>query len=189
MTRNKQPRFKRLRLGKPWCEAIELADGRRLVLRPMRSSDGPTLRRSFQRLTPEEVRLRFMHPIKELTPDYANRLARIDRSREFALVLVENRHPDEALIGAVARAAVDPDGKNAEFALIVGREISRQGLGRYLLRKVVEWARKKRLKTLYGRVMYSNYPMLNLAASLDFRIEESDDDDEDVVVVRRRVNR
>jgi RimJ/RimL family protein N-acetyltransferase len=180
-----------LRLGQPWCEAIELEDGRRLILRPMRSTDAPTLRRSFRKLTPDEVRMRFMHPIKELTPDYADRLARIDRDREFALVLVENRHPDEALIGAVARAAIDPDGSHAEFALIVGREIGRQGLGRFLLGKVIEWARKKRLKTLYGRVLNSNIAMLKLAESLDFHIDESDgdEDDDEVLVVRRRLTR
>ncbi|MEE4331519.1 MAG: GNAT family N-acetyltransferase [Wenzhouxiangella sp.] len=178
----------RLRLGRPWCEAIELRDSRQLILRPMRSSDGPTLRRSFRKLTAEEIRMRFMHPIKELTPDYAERLARIDRQREFALVLVENRHPDEALIGAVARAAIDSSGRHAEFALIVGREIGRQGLGRFLLGKVIEWARKKGLESLYGRVLNSNQPMLKLAQSLDFRIENGDSNEDDgVLYVRRRL--
>lgn len=190
MTAADGPGFTRLRLGKPWCEAIELADGRQLILRPMRSTDGPTLRRSFRKLTPEEVRLRFMHPIKELTPAYARKLAHIDRQREFALVLVENRHPVEALIGAVVRAAIDQDGRHAEFALIVGREIGRQGLGRYLLGKVIEWARKKRLETIYGRVLNSNFAMLKLAESLNFGLEESDDEDDgEVIIVRRRLTR
>lgn len=127
-----------------------------------------------------------MHPIKELTPVYADRLARIDRQREFALVLVENRHPDEALIGAVARAAIDRSDRHAEFALIVGHEIGRQGLGRFLLGKVVEWARKKGLESLYGRVLSSNRPMLKLAESLNFRIEDGGrNEDEGILYVRR----
>ncbi len=180
--------FKRLYLGKPWCEAIELDDGRQLIARPMRSSDGPTLKRSFAKLTPEEIRLRFMHPLKELTPAYANKLARIDRQREFALVLVENKPPEQALIGAVARAAIDQDPKRAEFAIIVGAEIARSGLGSYLLKRVIEWSRKKRLSELYGRVLRDNHAMLGLAHRLGFKRRLSADED-DIVEVFLPLNR
>jgi RimJ/RimL family protein N-acetyltransferase len=179
-------RFKRYRLGRPWCEAIELANGRRLILRPMQATDAPLLRRSFARLTPEEVRLRFMHPIKELSPTFANRLASIDRDQEFALVLVEALHPDEALIGAVIRAAIDPGGEQAEFAIIVGHEIAQSGLGTYLLGKAVEWARKKRLKSIYGLVLPDNTAMLALARKLGFKSRPYEGE-EDLIEVRKRL--
>lgn len=182
--------FSRFYLGKPWCEAIQLDDGRRLIARPMRSSDGPTLRRSFRKLTAEEIRMRFMHPIKELTPSYAERLARIDRNREFALVLVENLPPEEALIGGVVRAAIDDNQQRAEFAIIVGREIAGQGLGQYLMRRVIEWSRKKRLKELYGRVLIDNHAMLKLARSLGFKQRFGNpEEDSDVVEVYLPLNR
>lgn len=161
--------FQRIRLGRPWCEAIELADGRQFILRPMQITDAERLQRSFAKLTPEEVYLRFMHPLKALSPAFASRLASIDRQHEFALVLVENQHPEVALIGAVIRAAIDDSGSNAEFAIIVGQEISGHGLGRYLLGKAVEWARKKRLDSIYGLVLPENQRMLGLARSLGFR--------------------
>ncbi len=175
-------KFKRIYLGKPWCEAIELDDGQQLIARPMRSNDGPTLRRSFARLTPEEVRMRFMHPLKELTPAYAKKLASIDRKREFALVLVENKPPELALIGAVARAAIESDADRAEFAIIVGAEIARFGLGSYLLKRVIEWARKKRLSELYGRVLFDNKAMLALAHRLGFKRRLSEEEEEIVEV-------
>ncbi len=181
-TRRRRQPFTRLYLGKPWCEAIELDSGRRLIARPMRSSDGPTLRRSFAKLTAEEIRMRFMHPIKELTPDYADKLARIDPDREFALVLVENLPPEKALIGAVARAAIEKNTRRAEFAIIVGSEIAGFGLGRYLLSRVIEWARKKRLEELYGRVLNNNHPMLGLAQRLGFKRRLSAEEDEVVEV-------
>lgn len=181
-----QRRFRTLHLGKTWCEAIELKDGRRFILRPMQITDAATLRRSFARLSPEEVRLRFMHPIKELTPRFAHRLASIDREKEFALVLVEALHPDEALIGAVIRAAIDPDGRQAEFAIIVGQEIGQLGLGRYLLGKAVEWARKKRLKSIYGLVLPDNDAMLALAGRLGFTARPYAGE-EDLIEVRKRL--
>ncbi|QOC23860.1 GNAT family N-acetyltransferase [Wenzhouxiangella sp. AB-CW3] len=176
--------FTRLPLGRPWCEAIELPDGRRFILRPMQPSDAPMLRRSFLRLTPDEVRMRFMHPIKELTPQYASRLASIDHEHEFALVLVEARSPEEALIGAVVRVAMDADGRQAEFAIIVGGELKRQRLGRYLLTRAIEWARKKGIKVLYGLVLEDNEPMLSLARSLGFSRHRSHDNS-GVVEVRK----
>ncbi len=182
MTASARP--KRLRLGRAWCEAIELADGRRLILRPMQASDAETLRTSFARLTPEEIRMRFQHPLKELTPGYAKRLATLDPRREFALVLVEAKPPEQALIGAVARASIDRDGREAEFAIIVGAEIAGQGLGSLLLGKLLEWARKKGLSALYGLVLRNNRPMRELAAKLGFS-EREFEDDEDLIVVRR----
>ncbi|TVQ38689.1 MAG: N-acetyltransferase [Wenzhouxiangella sp.] len=181
-------RFNRIYLGRPWCEAIVLDDGRRLIARPMRSTDGPTLRRSFDRLTPDEIRMRFMHPIKELTPAYADKLARIDRTQEFALVLVENLPPEQALIGAVVRAAIETDTRRAEFAIIVGSEIAGFGLGRYLMGRVIEWSRKKRLHEIYGRVLSNNQPMLTLAQRLGFKRRLSEEDD-DVVEVFLPLNR
>jgi RimJ/RimL family protein N-acetyltransferase len=179
----RSPKFTRLKLGKPWCEAIELNDGRQYLLRPMQAEDAPVLRQSFARLTPEEIRMRFMHPIKELTPAYSQKLTRIDSQREIALVVVENKHPDEALIGAVARAAIDDDGREAEFAIIVGQEISQHGLGQHLLKRLIEWARKKRLDAIYGFVLRDNHKMLGLARRLGFQFDYSQDED-DITLVR-----
>ncbi len=130
--------------------------------------------------------MRFMHPIKELTENYSRRLATVDPEREFALVLVENLPPAEALIGAVVRAAIDRTEREAEFAIIVGRELSRNGLGKHLMKKVIEWARKKRLDAIYGLVLHDNTAMLKLADSLGFERYYNDDDNE-VTLVRLRL--
>jgi RimJ/RimL family protein N-acetyltransferase len=165
------PRFHRIPLGEPWCEALELNDGRRLIVRPIQPSDADRLRRSFGELTPEEIRFRFLRPIRELTPKRARELARIDRDREFALVLVEALPPERARIGGVGRAVIESGGSQAEFALIVGREIGGFGLGSYLLRRLIEWCRKKGVALLYGHVMTENDRMLNLARRLGFRVD------------------
>ncbi|MDT8449049.1 MAG: GNAT family N-acetyltransferase [Wenzhouxiangellaceae bacterium] len=166
----RRARFTRIRLGRPWCEALELDNGRLLVMRRIEPRDAPVLRRSFGYLTPEEIRFRFLHPINELTPDYARSLSHIDRNRAFALVIVEALPPEQALIGAVARATIDDTGARAEFAIVVGREISGFGLGTLLMRRLIEWCRKKRLDTIYGVVMIENERMLALARSLGFRV-------------------
>ena len=172
----KQQRFKALDLGRPWCKAIELRDGQRFLLRPIQPRDADTLRRSFKLLSPHDVRMRFMHPLKELSPEYARQLTEIDPEWGFALVLVEAKPPDEALIGAVARTAVDDDGREAEFAIIVGPDLRGQGLGKYLMQNLIKWSRERKLRAIYGFILTENRPMLKLAESLGFRIGPSDDD-------------
>lgn len=162
-------RFERIPLGKPWCEAIRLQDGRQLIARPILPGDAETLRRSFGDLTPEEIRFRFLHPITELTPAHARELTEVDSARAFALVLVEALPPEAARIGAVARAVIDKGGQDTEFAIIVGREIGGFGLGAYLLGRIAEWSRKKGMRSLYGDVMVENQRMLRLARRLGFR--------------------
>lgn len=162
-------RFERLPLGRPWCEALRLLDGRRLIARPILPGDADTLRRSFGDLTPEEIRFRFLHPITELTPERARELTDIDRARAFALVIVEALPPERARIGAVARAIIDDGRRDAEFAIIVGREIGGFGLGAYLLQRIAEWSRKKGMRTLYGDVMVENQRMLRLARRMGFQ--------------------
>jgi RimJ/RimL family protein N-acetyltransferase len=179
------PRFHRIPLGEPWCEALELNNGRRLIVRPIQPSDAERLRRSFGELTPEEIRFRFLRPIRELTPKRARELARIDRDREFALVLVEALPPERARIGGVGRAVIESGGSQAEFALIVGREIGGFGLGSYLLRRLIEWCRKKGVALLYGNVMTENDRMLNLARRLGFRVDPAWRDGQVLRIERR----
>ncbi|PKL94843.1 MAG: N-acetyltransferase [Gammaproteobacteria bacterium HGW-Gammaproteobacteria-8] len=161
--------FRRLPLGRPWCEALLLENGRKLLLRPIQPGDAAALRRSFGHLTAEEIRFRFLHPLTELTPEHARTLSTVDRQHGFALVLVEALPPRLALIGGVARAVIDAHG-SAEFAIIVGREISGFGLGRHLLVRLIEWCRKKGLASIYGDVMIENQRMLQLARSLGFEL-------------------
>lgn len=158
----------------PWHEYKRLLDGRELLIRPIRPEDAEPLRAGFSLLRPDEVRQRFLYAIKELTPDTAARLTRPDPEREFALVAAEPLPPGEALIGAVARIAIAPGTRDAEFAILVSHFISGMGLGRLLMLRLVRWARRKQLKRLYGEVLEHNTAMLSLAHSLGFRRETAD---------------
>ncbi|MCK7594734.1 GNAT family N-acetyltransferase [Lysobacter sp. CAU 1642] len=152
-----------------WREQLVLEDGRELILRPIEAEDGAALQRGFSLLDPEEVRMRFLHPMKELSPAMAMRLANPDPKKEFALVAAEALPPGEALVGAVARVAIDQTDEAGEFALIVSRFVGRQGLGRLLMKQLIRWCRLKRLARIYGDVLDENTAMLGLARSLGFR--------------------
>lgn len=163
--------IRRTKLPGRWWWRLELDDHRVLTMRPIDLADAEPMRQSFGLLSPEEVRMRFLHPVKELTPDVARRLATIDPATEFALVLAEPLPPGEALVGAVARVAIDPNARRAEFAILVSRFLAGKGLGRLMMKQLIRWARLKRVETLYGDVLDENRAMLRLADSLGFSRE------------------
>ncbi|WP_425463031.1 hypothetical protein [Luteimonas granuli] len=49
------------------------------------------------------------------------------------------------------------------------------GLGRHLLRRVVRWARGKRLAAVHGDVPEGNGPLMDLALSMGFGVVEGAD--------------
>jgi GNAT superfamily N-acetyltransferase len=151
-----------------WCERVWLEDGRELWVRPIQPADAAPIRAAFPLLRPEEIRNRYMHALKELSEEYAHRLTHPEPGREFVLVASEPLPPGDALVGAVARLSVDADGR-AEFAILVSHFLAGQGLGRHLLRRVIEWGKRKRLVEIYGDVLDDNLPMLELAHELGFR--------------------
>jgi acetyltransferase len=90
-------------------EEVLLPDGRRLLLRPIRPEDEPSLRRAFDKLTPEEVRLRFFAPMSTLDHAAAARLTQIDYEREMALVLTDPGCAGLTEIYGVVRLIADAD--------------------------------------------------------------------------------
>ncbi len=155
----------------PWHDEVRLANGRELLIRPIRPDDAVPIRAGFSLLQPDRIRHAFLQEMRELTPEMAERLTRPDPRNTFVLVAAENLPPGEALVGAVARVATQPGSRDAEFAILVAQYIAGMGIGRQLMLRLVRWAKGKKLLRLYGRVPEENEPMLALAESLGFQRE------------------
>src|SRR5690606_22350751 len=82
-------RVQRRRMPQPWTEELLLDDRRQVVVRPIDPADAEPLRYGFSLLSQEEVRMRFLHPMSELTPALARQLTHLDGRRDFALVVAE----------------------------------------------------------------------------------------------------
>ncbi len=159
----------REKLPGAWRERLRLGNGRELVLRPIQPEDAGPIEGAFKLLNEEEVRLRYMHLLKELSPEYLHRLTHPPRGREFVLVAAEPLPPGEALVGAVARMAIDEDQRHGEFAILVSRYLAGHGLGRLMMRRLISHARRRRLSGIHGDVLEDNTAMLGLAESLGFQ--------------------
>ena len=141
-----------------------------LLLRPIRPEDGAEHLRFFAALDPIDVRFRvFMH-MRELQPSQLARLTQIDYDREMAFIAVRKRADgsDETL--GVVRAIADPDNINAEFAIIVRSDLKGQGLGQLLMKKLIDYFRKRGTVSLVGEALSDNKGMLEMVRNLGFSI-------------------
>ena len=149
-------------------ENINLADGRKLLLRPILPEDEPSLQAHFAKLTPEEVRLRFFVPISTLSHVRAARFTQIDYDREMALILTEPGIPGKTEIFGVVRIYADPDNERAEYAIIVSHDMTGKGLGVLLMQRIIEYARSRGIGEIYGDVLSDNKTMLKLCDAMGF---------------------
>ncbi len=138
--------------------------GETLRLRPIRPQDEGMLSAFARHLSREDIRLRFFGPIRELTHEMAARLTQIDYDREMAFLLLDG----EELLG-VGRLAAEPNFEQAEFALVVASERQRRGYGELLLRHVIDYARSRGIKQIFGHVLRENRKMLSLTERLGFQ--------------------
>jgi len=173
----KRPRktIEREKLPGRWEERLCLGNGRELRLRPIDPRDREPIAAAFSLLHEDEIRSRYMYTLKALSPDYLQRLTHPQRDRDFVLVAAEPYPPGEALIGAVARLSIDPDNRSAEFAILVSHFLSGHGLGRLMMRRLLRYARLRKLERIHGEVLEDNRPMLELAESLGFERQHLQD--------------
>ena len=144
--------------------AIEVRHGgETLRIRPIRPQDEPLLQSFTKRLSPEDIRLRFFGPLRELSHEMAARLTQIDYDREMAFLLLDG----EQLLG-VGRLAADPGFEQAEFALIVSSDRQRRGYGALLLGHVLDYAKSRGVKRVVGHILRENRRMIDLAERLGF---------------------
>jgi acetyltransferase len=149
-------------------EPFDVGDGRVLLLRPIMPEDEGSLQAAFGRLTEEEIRYRFFIPIKFLDHLTAARFTQIDYDRHMALVLTEPGVPGLTEIYAVVRLVEEPDRARAEFAIVVDHALAGQGIGSRLIHRIIEYARARKIGTLYGDVLDSNERMLKLCKKTGF---------------------
>lgn len=163
-------RFARPRLvevPKPKGEQVQTHDGRELFLRNIEPTDMAALKRQFSRLSPEDIRRRFLHSMDELPDPMAYRLTNIDPAIETAFVLMDETVQPAELRG-VGRIFVDEAANSAEFSVLVEHDWARQGLGALLMQRLVDDCRRRGLSEIWGYVLLENSPMLQLCKELGF---------------------
>ena len=153
-----------------YVERATLRDGSHVVLRLIAPEDKDTLRRGFDKLSPESRYARFLVPKSRLTDDELRYLCEVDQESHFALGAIREEgdgHGEPIGLG-IARfirlPGVEPP--TAEAAIAVADEIHGQGLGRLLLLRLAAAAEERGIQRFRCEVLGSNASMKALIDQL-----------------------
>jgi RimJ/RimL family protein N-acetyltransferase len=152
-------------------DTLLLADGTRLLLRPIGSDDRDRVAALFARLSPESRYRRFLSPKPELTPRELTFFTDIDHLNHEAIAAVDQR--DDSIVG-VARYVRDAGRADvAELAIEVADAFQRMGIGTALASLTIQHAHANGLTSLTATTLWENRAARGLLRHHRFRARRS----------------
>jgi acetyltransferase len=143
-----------------------LADGRRVVIRPIRAEDEPGERQFFDCLSGESKQLRFMKFVKSVNEKMIHFFTHIDYDRHMAFVCEH-----EGLLVGEARYVANPDRASCEFGIVIADDWHKSGIAGLLMQALIEAARARGFATIEGLVLRTNRSMLRFVKALGFEAQ------------------
>ncbi len=143
--------------------------GERVLIRRVRPEDMALYPDFLADVSPEDLRLRFFARIAELSAAEVDKLAHLDYGHETAFIALDE---DTGRMLGLVRLKDELDEETAEFAILVRSRLKGHGLGWMLMRRVIDYAKEKGLRRVYGDVLVENTTMLQMCAELRFHVVE-----------------
>jgi len=159
-------------------ETAQSAGGLDILLRPIRPEDETSHREFMNKLSSEDLRMRFFGYVHEFTHSQLAKLTQIDYDREMAFVATTTEEPPETL--GVVRTFFDPDNVYSEFAIVVRTDIKEKGIGKLLMQKMIRFCKQRNTHYLTAYTLRENKAMQHLAKKLGFEVNSIPDDPETV---------
>ncbi len=159
-----------------YAAPFTLKNGETLLIRPIRPEDEPLMIRFHAVLSERSVYLRYFHMIGLDARVAHERLVRVcfnDYDRELALVAERQAGLEPGGIVAVGRLR-RRDAREAEFAVLVADPLQGLGLGRELVRRLVEIARQEGLKRITAEMLPENEAMRRITQALGFTLRQDE---------------
>ena len=166
-----------------WQRHIEVKDGWRVFVRPIRPEDEPLIHELLRHVTVHDLRLRFFAPMKEFTHEFIARLTQLDYARAMAFVAFDEA--TNQMVGVV-RIHSDSIYESGEYAILLRSDLKGRGLGWALMQLIIEYAKSEGLKTISGNVLMENTVMLEMCRHLGFEVK-ADSVEHDICDVRLKL--
>ena len=145
-------------------EIVELRDGTRALIRPIRPSDRMRLNEGFESASTWSIFMRFLSPQPHLSERQLDYLTAVDHIRHEAVIAVDPSTGQSFGTARYVRSDEQPD--TAEFAVGVGDRWMRLGLGTALLTALAERARQVGIVRLTGLIHPDNVAIQRLIAKV-----------------------
>lgn len=149
-----------------WEKNVTL-NGVEYFLRPIKPADVSLYPAFLARISPEDIRFRFLAPRRHFPDEMLLRLTQLDYEREIAFVALRK---DDGELAGIVRLSSDPDKEKAEYGVLVRTDLQGRGLGWTLLEHVIGYARADGLSQIEGFILSENRKMLAMAQEFGFRL-------------------
>jgi acyl-CoA hydrolase/RimJ/RimL family protein N-acetyltransferase len=156
-------------------EVIEI-DGERVTLRPAKPVDARRIQEHFYRLDKDDVVARFFHEKTSFLSDEMEEVSQIDYVQDLTMLAIVGEFGFGRVVG-VGEYLLDPETGLAEVAFSISRDFQKKGLGKVLLTKLADSARRNAVKGLIAFTSPANRGMVKLFKSLPYEVESFFDGD------------
>ncbi len=146
---------------------VELKDGMKAIVRPVKAEDEKLIGDLLSRCSERTISLRFFQRAIDLRHENLCKFCQVDYHRNLAFVCVIKDSDGEKIIGDV-RLSRDPDGTEADMAILVEDEYQGRGVGKALCNYAIEVAKDLGVKRIWMDILRINTYMLGLAERLGF---------------------
>ena len=136
--------------------------------RPIKPTDVSLYPAFLDRISPDDLRFRFLSPRKRFPDQMLLRFTQLDYDREMAFVALDKMTGE---LAGIARLSADPDHESAEYALLVRTDLQGQGLGWGLLKQLIGYASADGLKRIEGIILTENSKMLAMCREFGFEVK------------------
>src|SRR5919201_6517291 len=143
--------------------------GERVLIRPARPEDAALYPEFLADISAEDLRLRFYARIAELSGEEVDSLSHLGHRHEMAFIALDE---DTGRMLGLVRLKDELDEQTAEFAILVRSRLKGHGFGWLLMQRVIDYAKEKRLRRVYGDVLADNTTMLQMCAKLGFHAHD-----------------
>jgi acetyltransferase len=148
--------------------------GTDILFRPIQPEDEPMLVKFHETLSDRSVYMRYLHPMllnERVAHDRLARICHCDYDREITLI-AEDRDPEtgEARILGAGRLSKMHGMDEARFSVLVSDLYQGSGVGKELMKRVIEVGRQEKLCRIHADVTVENHSMQHILRQLGFTL-------------------
>ncbi len=163
-----------------WSCDLATRSGVVIHVRPVRPEDETLLSEFFALVSPEDLRLRFLGGVREVSKERLVAMTRVDHQTTENFIAFD---ADKAIV-ATAMVACDPSMTKAEVAISVRSEDKHKGIAWEMLRHVARYAQARGVTTLESIESRENHAAIELEREQGFVVVPYPDDST-LVLIRK----
>lgn len=154
-----------------WEALHTTRSGKEVLVRPIKAVDEDHLRDFFHKLSDQNVYMRYFTQLRSLPQKILKRFSDIDYSKDMALVILSPPQTAQHEIVGIGQWILDTEDHVPEIAFQIRDDWQGEGLGNYLLTRLIEMARAFQIQRLKADVLEDNLAMHKVfeASGLTFK--------------------